>query len=110
MRISDWSSDVCSSDLLDLPVLVLVLNNAEWGAVRASVKGLYPEGYAAKANEMPLTALKPAPDFTHTAAASRAWARRVSDTAELEGALAEALQVVRGERRQALLDIQVLPD
>src|SRR3546814_4090341 len=84
MRISDWSSDVCSSEALDLPVLVLVLNNAEWGAVRASVKGLYPEGYAANANEMPLTALKPAPDFTHTAAASRAWARRVSATAELE--------------------------
>ena len=98
------------AEALGLPVLVIVLNNAEWGAVRASVKGLYPEGHAARANEMPLTALKPSPDFTQTAAASRAWARRVSDPAELEGALAEALRVVCEERRQALLDIQVLPD
>jgi len=87
-----------------------VLNNAEWGAVRASVKGLYPEGYAARANEMPLTALQPSPDFTATAAASRGWARRVTAAAELPGALQEALRVVRAEKRQALLDIKVLPD
>lgn len=98
------------AEALALPVLVIVLNNAEWGAVRDSVKGLYPEGHAARANEMPLTALKPSPDFTQTAAASRAWARRVSDPAELDSAVAAALKVVREERRQALLDVQVLPD
>ena len=98
------------AEALDLPVLVVVLNNAEWGAVRASVKGLYPDGYAAKANAMPLTALQPSPDFTQTAAASRAWAKSVATAAELPGALEEALKVVREERHQALLNVQVLPD
>jgi acetolactate synthase-1/2/3 large subunit len=98
------------AEALELPVLVVILNNAEWGAVRASVKGLYPEGYAARANEMPLTALQPSPDFTLTAAANRAWAKSVSDAAELDAAIAEALRVVREERRCALLDVKVLPD
>ncbi|CUA87687.1 Acetolactate synthase large subunit or other thiamine pyrophosphate-requiring enzyme [Chelatococcus sambhunathii] len=98
------------AEALALPVLVIVLNNEEWGAVRASVAGLYPGGHAARANEMPLTALKPSPDFTQTAAASRAWSRRVTDPAEVPAAIAAALTVVREERRQALLDIRVLPD
>jgi acetolactate synthase-1/2/3 large subunit len=54
--------------------------------------------------------LKPSPDFTYTAAASRAWARRVSDPAELPKVLEQALKVVREDRRSALLDIRVLPD
>jgi acetolactate synthase-1/2/3 large subunit len=98
------------AEALDLPVLVIVLNNEEWGAVRASVKGMYPDGFASRANEIPLTALKPSPDFTYTAAASRAWARRVSDPAELPKVLEQALKVVREDRRSALLDIRVLPD
>lgn len=98
------------AEALALPVLVVILNNEEWGAVRASVGGLYPGGQAARANEMPLTSLKPSPDFTLTAEASRAWAKAVTDPAELEGAIAEALRVVRVERRQALLNVKVLPD
>lgn len=98
------------AEALALPVLVVILNNEEWGAVRASVGGLYPGGHAARANQMPLTALKPSPDFTLTAQASRGWSRAVTEPAELEGAIAEALRVVRGERRQALLNVKVLPD
>jgi acetolactate synthase-1/2/3 large subunit len=37
-------------------------------------------------------ALKPSPDFTYTAAASRAWARRVSDPAELPKVIEQALK------------------
>ncbi|WP_118134697.1 thiamine pyrophosphate-requiring protein [Oceanicella sp. SM1341] len=97
------------AEALELGILVLVLNNEEWGAVRGSVVGLYPEGHAAKANEMPLTALKPSPDFCSTARASRAWARRVTEPEALPGLLAEALEVTRGGRL-ALLDIRILPD
>jgi acetolactate synthase-1/2/3 large subunit len=62
------------AEALDLPILVIVLNNAEWGAVRQSVLDHYPEGYAARSNRMPLTQLSPVPDFTHVAKASRAYA------------------------------------
>src|SRR5690606_27867236 len=95
------------AEALALPILVLVLNNAEWGAVRQSVLGLYPDGRAARANEMPLTSLAPTPDFVKIAEASRAWARRVDDGADLPTALAEAIRVVEGERRPALLEVTV---
>jgi acetolactate synthase-1/2/3 large subunit len=98
------------AEALELPVLVLVLNNEEWGAVRASVTGLYPDGAASRSNRMPLTALQPSPDFSLTAQASRAHARRVTSAAELEEALTEALHVIETERRCALLDISIRPD
>lgn len=93
------------AESLELPVVVLVLNNREWGAVRHSVTGMYPDGHAARANEMPLTGLTPSPDFTLTAQASRAHAERVSDGAELPEALARAIRIARGQRRQVLLEI-----
>lgn len=95
------------AEALGLPVLIIILNNAEWGAVRASVAALYPDGAAAEANEMPLTALTPAPDFTLTAQASRAWTREVTAAADVPQALAEALRVVREDKRQVLLNIKI---
>lgn len=97
------------AEALHLPVIVLVLNNGEWGAVRQSVTGLYPDGYAARSNEVPLTALTPSPDFTATARASRAHAERVESGDELQGALERALDIATSEKRQVLLDIQVAP-
>ena len=64
------------AEALGLPVLLLVLNNREWGAVRQSVLGTYPDGYASRTNRMPLVSLDPTPDFTKVAAASRAWTAR----------------------------------
>ncbi|MEX2518995.1 MAG: thiamine pyrophosphate-requiring protein [Paracoccaceae bacterium] len=97
------------AEALELPVLVVVLNNEEWGAVRASVISLYPDGHAARANQMPLTALKPSPDFLKTAEASRAWAQRVSRADEVDAAIEAALRVVTEERRPALLEVSTLP-
>jgi acetolactate synthase-1/2/3 large subunit len=90
-----------------IPVLIIILNNAEWGAVRHSVQGLYPRGYASKTKRMPLTALAPSPDFTKTAEASRAWARQVTDPEQLPEMLKEAIRTVTGERRTALLDVKI---
>ena len=91
----------------DIPVLTVVLNNAGYGAVRHSVLDLYPTGYAAKADEMPLTALSPTPDFAQVARACRAHAETVTDGADLPAALARAIHIVEVERRQALLDVHV---
>ncbi|NQY61547.1 thiamine pyrophosphate-requiring protein, partial [Cognatishimia sp.] len=41
----------------ELPLIILVLNNEEWGAVRHSAQGLYKGGLAAKSNDVPLTSL-----------------------------------------------------
>ena len=46
-----------------LPTLTIIANNQSWHAVRASTLDVFPGGYAAKANVMPLTELKPSPDY-----------------------------------------------
>jgi acetolactate synthase-1/2/3 large subunit len=90
-----------------LPVLTLVLDNGLWNAVRRSTLALYPDGHAARANTMPLTSLEPRADLAQVCAACGGWGRRVDEGAELPAALAAALEVVRRERRQALLQIRV---
>ncbi|SFP04231.1 thiamine pyrophosphate-requiring protein [Tranquillimonas alkanivorans] len=96
------------AEAMNLPVLIVVLNNEEWGAVRASVTGMYPDGHASRANRMPLTALQPSPDFLKTAEASRAWTRRVTTAAEVPEAIAAAIAAVTEEKRCALLEVRTL--
>jgi len=95
------------AEALGLPILSLVFNNGIWNAVRRSVLAMHPDGHAARANRMPVTALDPSPDFAAIARAGRTWARRIDHGAELAAALAEALAVVREEKRPALLDLAV---
>jgi acetolactate synthase I/II/III large subunit len=95
------------AEALELPILVIVLNNAEWGAVRQSVLGLYPDGYAARSNRMPLTSLQPSPDYTKVAQASRHWAVQVREASELPQALSDALHHVKRKRSLALVEVMI---
>jgi len=95
------------AESLELPIITLVLNNREWGAVRKSVLGIYPDGYASKANVMPLTSLEPTPDFIKTAEASRAWTARVDRGDELPEILKEAIDHVKTNRSQVMIDARV---
>ena len=95
------------AEALALPVITLVLNNEEWGAVRHSVQGLYKGGLATKSNDVPLTSLRPSPDFTKTAEASRAYTETVRDGADLPAALNRAIKVAIEEKRQVLLNIAI---
>lgn len=97
------------AEALDLPVLIVILNNEEWGAVRKSVSDLYPKGHAARSNRMPLTTLKPSPDFLKTAQASRAWTRRVELADDVPEAIEAALKAVTEEWRCAVLEVKTLP-
>lgn len=95
------------AEALELPVLVIVKNNAMWNAVRRSVVRAYPEGAAARSNRMPLTSLEPLPDFCAIAAASRSHCETVEHGNDLSGALQRAIRIIRNERRQVLLDLRV---
>jgi acetolactate synthase-1/2/3 large subunit len=95
------------AEAMDLRILTIVKNNATWNAVRRSVLASYPDGAAARANEMPLTSLSPLPDFIKVAEASRAFAEKVDRADDLPAALARAINAIRTERRQALLDVRV---
>lgn len=98
------------AEALKLPVLIIVLNNREWGAVRQSVVGTYPNGYASQANEVPLTSLDPTPDFVRVAEASRAWARKVDRPEDVPGAIEAALAAISDRKQHALLEISILKD
>jgi acetolactate synthase-1/2/3 large subunit len=90
-----------------IAVLTLVLNNRGYGAVSDAVTGLYPTGYAAKADRVPLTALTPTPDFRLVAESCRAWAETVTDAAVLGDAIARGIDQVDAGR-QAVLDIHIV--
>ncbi len=91
----------------DLPLLTVVFNNGVWNAVRKTTLMMYPDGHASRANTVPLSSLAPVPDFTMVAAASRGWSRRVEAGADLADAIRQAIDVVTGDKRQALLDVVV---
>lgn len=97
------------AEALNLPVLLVIVNNSEWGAVRKSVLDVYPHGYAAKTNKMPLISLDPSPDFTRVAEASRAFAQKVTTGKDLPEALRNAIAHVIERRTAALLDVRVAP-
>lgn len=95
------------AEAAEIPLLILVLNNSEWGAVRQSVLGVYPDGFAAKSNAMPLVSLSPSPDFTKVGAASRAWTAKVDHADQLPGVLSEAIEQVMERKTQALVEIRI---
>lgn len=95
-----------ASAMHDAPILIILCNNARWGAVQHSTIGVYPDGHAARGPKpAPLSDLRPVPDFEKYAEASGGHAERVTDPAALVDAIKRGLDVVRGERRQALINV-----
>lgn len=94
-----------------LPILTVVMNNGIWNAVRRAAQNVYPDGEAIRMNTLPITSLEPLPDFCRIAEASRAHTERVENGADLPAALAHAVEVIRTEKRQALVEVRVaVPD
>jgi acetolactate synthase-1/2/3 large subunit len=88
-----------------LPVLTVVFNNQLYGAVRNSTLGMYADGVASKDGGRMLADLTPAPAYEKLVEASGGHGERVEDPAALPAALARAVQVVKTEKRQALLNV-----
>jgi len=88
-----------------IPFLTVVYNNQVWNASLSAARGLYPDGVAAKTRNFPGTDLSPSPNFELTAQACGAYAERVEEPDEMPCALERALKAVKGEGRQALLNV-----
>jgi acetolactate synthase-1/2/3 large subunit len=87
------------------PFLQVIYNNRGWKAPKFSTLAVHPDGYASRANTLDLD-FDPPPDYAGIAAAAGgAYARQVRNPDELEHAIADALRVVRQERRAAVLDV-----
>ncbi|UHC19489.1 thiamine pyrophosphate-requiring protein [Methylobacterium currus] len=89
----------------ETPFVQIIFNNRGWKSPKLSTLAVHPDGYAARANHLD-TSFEPAPDYVGIAAAAGgAWGRPIKEAAEVDEALAEALRVVREERRCAVLDV-----
>lgn len=87
----------------DLPILFMVFNNAEWFAVKRSALGMYPDGYAAKSNKMPLTQIDPSPEYEKIMDLYGGYGEKVENPEDVPAAIERALHAVQVEKRQALL-------
>ncbi|MDH4147334.1 MAG: thiamine pyrophosphate-requiring protein [Acidimicrobiia bacterium] len=90
---------------MDLPVLYLVWNNAQWGAVRGATRMVYPNGWAVKTGDFPFSDLGPALDLEMICQSAGGYGERVEDPAEVPAALERALKAVQVEGRQAVLNL-----
>ncbi|MEO3997893.1 thiamine pyrophosphate-requiring protein [Mesorhizobium sp. CAU 1732] len=90
----------------NIPILVMIFNNAGWGAVARATRAMYPDGHAARANRMPLTRFEPVPEFATIAQACGCWGETVEDPALLPSALDRAFSEIRENGRCAVLDVR----
>jgi len=89
----------------ETPFLQIVFNNRGWNAPRFSALSVHPDGYASRANDLDLS-FDPSPDYAGIAAAAGgAYARKVERVEEVEEAIAEAFDIVRNQKRAAVLDV-----
>ena len=87
----------------DAPVVIMVLNNAGYRTGTVMVAADYPEGYAVRRRDFEGGWLGPSPDFAAMARACDCFGASVSNAAEVEPALREALAA----RVPALIDVRL---
>ena len=93
------------SALHQLPILIVVNNNQRWEAVRRATRALHPDGWAVRTNNFPLSDLAPTACYEKICEAFGGYGERVEHPDQVKPALDRALDVVRNEKRQALLNI-----
>ncbi|HEV8306092.1 MAG TPA: thiamine pyrophosphate-requiring protein [Methylomirabilota bacterium] len=91
--------------LHDLPILTVVFNNESWEAVKRATLMVHPDGWAATTNAFPLSELAPSPRYEEIVRAFDGYGERVETPDALPAALRRALEAVRRDRRQAVLNI-----
>jgi acetolactate synthase-1/2/3 large subunit len=99
------SSVISAAQQYKLPVLILVMDNSGWGAVKASTLRVFPKGEAVAAGEFQAN-LYPDADFSKIAEAFGAHGEKISDPEEVPAALARCTQLVRSGRT-AMLHVRV---
>ena len=93
----------------NLPILYIVWNNAQWGAVASATRGVYPDGWSVRTENFPFSDLSPSLDFEMICQAAGGYGERVEDPADVPAALERALHAVKVEKRQALLNMVSAP-
>ena len=82
-----------------LPILVLLLDNAGWSAVKELTLRVFPEGVAKSEAACSRPNLMPDAEFSKIGEAFGAYGEKVTDPEEVPAALARAVKEVRGGAR-----------
>jgi acetolactate synthase-1/2/3 large subunit len=90
-----------------LPFLTVVFNNRRWAAVHRATLSMYGDGASAQKEQPVFATLEPAPDYEKLVEASGGLGIRVERPDQLAPALERAMQAVRQEKRQAVLNVLV---
>ncbi len=93
------------SEAYDLPMLTIVCNNAIWHSSKAATQQVMGDGWATSTGNFPLCELTPSPRYEQIVTAHGGYGERVDDPQQLLPALTRALEVVREEKRQAVLNV-----
>ena len=93
------------SEAQGLPILTIVWNNGIWNAVQSATRGTYADGYAVQTNNFAVTTLSQSFQYELICQAAGGYGERVEDPADVPAALERALNAVRHEKRQALLNV-----
>jgi acetolactate synthase-1/2/3 large subunit len=89
---------------LQLPILVILFNNAGYLSQKTDVVVNHPQGAAVRSGKFAGTTIAPAPDYTKLAQAYGGWGEKVDKPGELRAALKRGLEQA-AQGRLALLDI-----
>jgi len=89
----------------ELPILSVVFNNQRWQAVRGATLRMQPDGYAAKANQMPLSHFTVEQHYEKMVEVSGGHGEQVTDPSKMLPALERALKSVMVDKRQALVNV-----
>ncbi len=87
--------------------LTIVFNNQRWQAVRGATLRMQPDGYASKANQMPLSHFTVDQNYEKMVELTDGYGEQVKDPAKLLPALEKAVKAVMVDKRQALLNVHV---
>ena len=93
------------SEAQNLPVLTIIWNNGIWNAVQSATRNTYADGYAVQTGNFAVSTLSQAFRYELICQAAGGYSERVEDPADVPAALQRALDAVRREKRQALLNV-----
>ena len=81
----------------DMPILIVVMNNGGYMAMKSAHDLLYPEGYAARAGAYFGVDIAPAPEYAKLAAAFGAYGEKIERPEYIEQALGRGLAEMERE-------------
>jgi acetolactate synthase-1/2/3 large subunit len=87
--------------------LQIIFNNGGWKSPKLSMLSVHPDGFGSRSKDLPLSFDMPSDYAGIAAAAGGAYAKSVDRVSDLDTVLAEALRVVREEKRCAVIDVHL---